>query len=233
MKISKRLKQVDEMVEHGYDHIWDCCCDHGLLGAQLLSRHAGEHIHFVDIVPGLMEHVESNLNKYYAHSSTPWSTHCVDVAELPLEQHTGRHLIIIAGVGGDLTIEFVKAISNKHPKESIDFLLCPVHHHYRVRNQLRSIGFRTMKEALIEENKRFYEIQLVSGSTRNNSFPLVSPVGIDIWKPPSKSQYEIARRYLTKTLSHYKRISKGDNEETQPIVDAYSSIEVQLPPTIS
>ena len=36
------------MIPDGYDHIWDCCCGHGLLGMTLLARHAAEHIHFVE-----------------------------------------------------------------------------------------------------------------------------------------------------------------------------------------
>lgn len=57
MKLSKRLQQIDHMVKHGYDHIWDCCCDHGFLGASLLEREAAAHIHFVDIVPELINNV--------------------------------------------------------------------------------------------------------------------------------------------------------------------------------
>ncbi|HSC68256.1 MAG TPA: SAM-dependent methyltransferase, partial [Cellvibrio sp.] len=54
LKLGKRLQQIELMVTANYDHIWDCCCDHGLLGAALLARKAAPHIHFVDIVPELM-----------------------------------------------------------------------------------------------------------------------------------------------------------------------------------
>ncbi|MDX2422429.1 MAG: SAM-dependent methyltransferase, partial [Amphritea sp.] len=48
MKLSKRLTQIEQLVAPGYTHIWDCCCDHGLLGAALLARHSDAQIHFVD-----------------------------------------------------------------------------------------------------------------------------------------------------------------------------------------
>ncbi|HTG55937.1 MAG TPA: SAM-dependent methyltransferase, partial [Niabella sp.] len=49
----------------GYTHIWDCCCDHGLLGAALLSRQAAAHIHFVDIVPELMHELKNKLQRFF------------------------------------------------------------------------------------------------------------------------------------------------------------------------
>jgi len=51
------------MVTSQYEHIWDCCCDHGLLGYALLSRlnamNIPCNIHFIDIVPPLMAELES------------------------------------------------------------------------------------------------------------------------------------------------------------------------------
>lgn len=53
------------MVTSEYTHIWDCCCDHGLLGAALLSRQAGSYIHFVDIVPELMSELKNKLQRFH------------------------------------------------------------------------------------------------------------------------------------------------------------------------
>ncbi|MGF1696354.1 tRNA (adenine(22)-N(1))-methyltransferase TrmK [Vibrio lamellibrachiae] len=229
MKISKRLKQIDAMVAPGYDHIWDCCCDHGLLGAQLLSRQAGGQVHFVDIVPDLMAQLKANLTKFYSSSPTPWQTHCMDVAKLPLQEYSGNHLVIIAGVGGDLIKELIEAINKSNPYESIDFLLCPVLHHYSVREHLRALGFKSKQETLIEDNRRYYEVQLVTRtSTDNDELPLVSLVGDTIWKSNCDAQQRISKQYLAKTLSHYKRIAKGNHSDTQPIIDAYKRVERQL-----
>ncbi|QSA20815.1 SAM-dependent methyltransferase, partial [Vibrio furnissii] len=38
MKLSKRLQTIEKLVTQHYDHIWDCCCDHGFLGMTLLQR---------------------------------------------------------------------------------------------------------------------------------------------------------------------------------------------------
>ena len=76
VKLSKRLECIKSMIlganveHHGlenqeinsqhYDHIWDCCCDHGLLGRSLLSAYASRPqlsatIHFVDVVRPLIQ----------------------------------------------------------------------------------------------------------------------------------------------------------------------------------
>ncbi len=140
------------MVATTYDHIWDCCCDHGLLGATLLSRQAAPHIHFVDIVPELMRELENKLQHFYPENSEPesntqWQVHCMDVTALPLQKFNGKHLVIIAGVGGDLMAELVKAIFQKNPTLDIDFLLCPVHHQFTLRQQLIQLDFNLKTEA--------------------------------------------------------------------------------------
>ncbi|WP_295890855.1 tRNA (adenine(22)-N(1))-methyltransferase TrmK [uncultured Vibrio sp.] len=227
MKLGKRLKQIDELVDSSYDHIWDCCCDHGFLGAQLLSRGAGGHIHFVDIVENLMAKVESNLQRFFLDSDTPWSVHCIDVATLPLKQHSGRHLIIIAGVGGDLMIDLINSILDRNPAATIDFLLCPVHHQYNVRYCLNKHDFQLRRETLIEENKRYYEILLVSSELDNRESKPIAATGSDIWKPKTSEQFNVATGYLKKTLAHYYRIAQGAGSDHQAVIDAYERVQIE------
>jgi tRNA (adenine22-N1)-methyltransferase len=232
LKLSKRLKQIEQMVTAEYDHIWDCCCDHGFLGAALLSRGLGADIHFVDIVPELMAQLENKLEKFYPHSTdkTRWKTHCIDVAKLPLMQYEGKHLVIIAGVGGDLMMEFINGIYAQYQDVDIDFLLCPVHHQFALRQRLIELDFGLKNEVLIEENKRFYEVIYVSSKRRDNKE--ISPVGDSLWQAASDEQYDseyqkrIAKQYLNKTLSHYQRIQLGNSHKVQHIIDAYNKVNI-------
>ncbi|MDB1124715.1 tRNA (adenine(22)-N(1))-methyltransferase [Vibrio algarum] len=217
MKLSKRLTQIEQMVTSGYAHIWDCCCDHGFLGAALLSRHATTPIHFVDIVPELMAELKNKLHRFYTNSR--WETHCLDVAKLPLEQYKGNHLIIIAGVGGDLMIQFIEAIYQKHSGVDIDFLLCPVHHQYALRQKLIELKFGLKNEVLIEDNQRFYEVIHISSVLDGND--KISPIGDRIWQSDSDKQTDIIGQYLDKTLNHYQRIGRGNRANVQHIIDAY------------
>jgi tRNA (adenine22-N1)-methyltransferase len=215
------------MVTSDYTHIWDCCCDHGLLGSALLSRLAAPYIHFVDIVPDLMNELENKLQRFYPNSPSKWQIHCLDVEALPIEQDEGKNLVIIAGVGGDLTTQFVNAIHQNHSTKNIDFLLCPVHHQFTLRQQLIQLDFSLKNEVLVEENKRFYEILLVSSSTNTDEKQSkISPVGELIWQANTVEQSKITVNYLNKTLNHFQRMQRGNNADIQHVIDAYRSVNI-------
>lgn len=212
------------MVGDGYQHIWDCCCDHGLLGATLLKQNEAT-IHFVDIVPTLMAQLDVKLQHFFADSAHQWQTHCMDVSLLPLNHYQGKHLVIIAGVGGDLMLELVTKIHQRHPTLDIDFLLCPVHHQYTLRHQLNALEFSMKHEVLVEENKRFYEIMLVNN--RLDTAAPVSLVGDLIWQSDCPQQYQTCHRYLNTLLTHYQRAQSSHPAEILPIIERYQSVNVQ------
>lgn len=223
MKLGKRLKQIDSLVQASeYSHIWDCCCDHGFLGMSLLNRQAAPNIHFVDIVPELINPLTDQLNQFFPAQST-WQTHCLDSAQLPLQQYSGKQLVIIAGVGGDLTIQLIQDIVQKHPHLEIDFLLCPVRQLYELRQVLITMKMGLMSEVLVKENNHFYEILLLAST--NNLSPShkpdsqhksVSPTGDILWRGETAEAQQVAKEYLNKTLRHYKRMQQGLNS---PVVD--------------
>lgn len=215
------------MVTSGYTHVWDCCCDHGFLGASLLSRQAAANIHFVDIVPDLMKNVENKLQQFYVNSLSNWKTHCLDVAKLPLEKYEGKHLIIIAGIGGELMIQFINDIHQRHPGLAIDFLLCPVNHQFALRKKLIELEFSLKNEVLVEDNRRFYEVILVS--TISDCNRKISAVGDVIWQPTTAKEISVVKQYLKKTLNHYRRVQKGSTENFEHIISAYVSKEKYLP----
>ncbi|MGF1748356.1 tRNA (adenine(22)-N(1))-methyltransferase [Vibrio cionasavignyae] len=224
MKLSKRLSQIDRMIASNYTHIWDCCCDHGFLGAALLDRNAAKHIHFVDIVPKLMTALEDKLEQFYATCPSEYYVHCIDVAKLPLSDYKGKHLVVIAGVGGDLMMDFVSRLCQRYPQLDIDFLLCPVHHQYALRQTLIESGLRLLSEALVEDNRRFYEVILVT--TNADQGNILSPVGKELWQTRSPEHTAMAENYLDKTLRHYKRIQSGGKSDVSTILEAYKQISV-------
>ena len=232
MKLGIRLKKIASLVTQDYDHIWDCCCDHGLLGMSLLTQQPNSTVHCVDIVPELIQAIDKRLNE---HSKQPpekpflgsWQTHCISTSDLPLESNPGKHLIIIAGVGGDLMINFIETINARHPLMKIDFILCPVHHLYNVRTTLQALDFKLKHEKLAKENHRFYEI--IYASNKANSHKQqdnISAVGQQIWHNQDQSNHCDALEYVSKTLDHYHRIARGNNDDTiKHIIEAYSLIK--------
>ncbi|MGR6831673.1 tRNA (adenine(22)-N(1))-methyltransferase [Aliivibrio wodanis] len=205
MKLSSRLDTIKNKVTDHYDHIWDCCCDHGQLGIALLASQPMSVIHFVDVVDELMVELESQLQKHASAIQSQWQVHCMNVAKLPLVKGE-KNLIIIAGVGGDLLIELVKSIQNRNQGAEQEFILCPVLHNHMVRCELIEMGFGLVSETLVKENKRFYEVLHVSNQTSK----ILTAVGSEMWDLSDSDHQE----YLNKTISHYQRMEvspKGMN----------------------
>jgi len=241
-KLSNRLKKIDNMVSSRYQNIWDCCCDHGLLGLALLKRKAANTIHFVDIVPSLTSHLEALLQKHFNSNDYEqrWQVHCIDVAKLPLSPKS-KNLIIIAGVGGELLIEFIEKIvedfQKKTPTDSLkelEFILCPVHHNYQVRQALISHNFSLLEECIITENKRFYEVihvkkQFSLSTNPHSTMNKISVTGDIMWDFSCKSH----QQYLAKTISHFQRmlLAAKPNEKVtlNNIIEQYSALNSTAP----
>ena len=200
MKLSSRLDTIKNKVTKQYDHIWDCCCDHGQLGIALLASQLKSVIHFVDVVDvvdDLMVELECQLQKHALNVRSQWQVHCMDVAQLPLVKDK-KNLIIIAGVGGDLLIDLVRSIQFSNQGIELEFILCPVLHNYRVRSELIEKGFGLISETLIKENKRFYEVLHVSNQVTKS----LTAIGSEMWDLPDSDHQE----YLDKTIAHYQRM---------------------------
>jgi len=215
LKLGKRLKALDQLVENSFDHIWDCCCDHGYLGRAILARQEQQHVHFVDCIDTITDSLRGQLLAENAQLKTKslstWHVHTMDVLDLPLLDYDKKaaHLIIIAGVGGQLTLTMVKHLWRKYSAYNIQFLLCPVHHQYELRAGLQITSLKVVDELLVSENNRFYEIMLLAN--RAKALLPLTPVGSKLWQYSDTeslskdSQYMLMRQYLMKTIAHYQR----------------------------
>ncbi|MCW8995458.1 MAG: tRNA (adenine(22)-N(1))-methyltransferase TrmK [Psychromonas sp.] len=219
--MGRRLQQIEAMIARQYTHIWDCCCDHGQLGFSLLNAQAAQTVHFVDIVPKLLEQIEQTLRKYWQGDNKSWQVHCTDAGKLPIKQFSGepqtdKHLLIIAGIGGDLVIELLQSLLSVTAGYHVEYILCPVHHNYKVRQFLIKNHFMLINEALVFENKRGYEILHVSLEARQ---PL-SPVGSVMWDFSDPLHLD----YLHKTIRHYQRIAKNPDMDVTAIINQYQRL---------
>jgi len=226
LKLRKRLKHIEYLVENDYDHIWDCCCDHGFLGTSLLKKASGRTIHFVDVVPEIITQLEDKLERHYSDFKSHWQTHCIDASKLPLKKYKGKHLIIIAGIGGDLTCRMIEALQREHPHTEIDYLLCPVNRQFALRQKLIELNFSLKDEVLIEDKKRFYEIIFVSNSKSEGVS--ISRTGEKVWYFNTTEQENTVNSYLRKTLDYYQLIQQNRGDNVDHIIDAYREVRSLL-----
>jgi len=202
MKLNKRLLALSEMVTESYSVVWDCCCDHGLLGIKILSDGVIKQVNFVDVVPEIIQHLTDRLTQYAHHlpADAKWQTLCDDVVNIPLNKHaqTGkRQLVILSGVGGELIISMLSDLIKRYDGEAIDYLLCPVQHTYKLRDRLISLGFKLKQQQLLIENKRGYELLLIN----QQQGKAITLTGENMWLPISAH-----RDYLAKLIAHYQRV---------------------------
>ncbi|MCV6590054.1 MAG: tRNA (adenine(22)-N(1))-methyltransferase TrmK [Marinobacterium sp.] len=221
VKLTPRLAQLAAMVRTPYPHIWDCCCDHGYLGMTLLARPCGGIVHFVDVVPELMQQLECQLQRFFPRSDggaegAQWQSHCDDVGQLTLPPTDVPQLLLIAGVGGELTAELVTAVLAANPEQPLEFLLCPVRHQYPLRQQLIQLGLKCLDEQLIEDNRRYYEILHLS----TESGMELTPTGNVMWDFGDPMH----QRYLQQVIAHYQRLALGHPAQCLPILTAYQSL---------
>lgn len=230
VKLGKRLQALDAMVAAGYDQIWDGCCDHGLLGAALLARGAAPLIHFVDLVPELMQQLEQQLQRFFPPAAATadngfqprWQVHCRDLTTLALDAAGGRQLLIIAGVGGDLMARMVEGLCLTNPNLSFDLLLCPANHAYNLRAALIALGLGLKREQLVADNRRYYELLLLT--TEAGVGRPVSPAGDQLWQSSTPEQAANAARYRHQSLRHYQRMQLSQGERVQPQIEAYQRL---------
>lgn len=175
----------------------------------------------------LIENINDELNNdpRFA-SSSRWFTHTLDSAQLPLQKNQ-THLVIIAGVGGDLLLKLVQDILKKHPKNTkIDFILCPVRQLHKVRFGLTELNLRLIDEQLIKEFAQYYEVLHVSNHKEGKD---ISLIGECMWDLNRHTDQE----YLAKNIKHYGNMCKQVEQDgahtlnAQHIYNLYRALEVK------
>jgi tRNA (adenine22-N1)-methyltransferase len=215
VKLGRRLRRLDTMLEQPYSIIWDCCCDHGLLGMSLLQRKLAGKVVFVDILSPQMALLEQDLQGRFPPDEFNWQVICQDLKDLEVPEVESQ-LFIIAGVGGNKTIQFIESLCAAMPGLPFDLLLCSVHGNYAVRQALIEHGFGLKQEQIILENNRFYEAIYVS---QNSTQPIVATGG-SMWDRLNLDH----QQYWQKTLAHYRKKAAADPAVFASIVADYESL---------
>lgn len=219
MKLSNRLDAINSLINQSYDVIWDCCCDHGLLGMAVLKRGIAKKVVFVDIVPSLMSELNMTLTRFAdSQSCSDWQVMCKDVGSITLEKNA-KQLVIIAGVGGKLLLKLIQQIVANHTKQElakISFIVCPVHHTYSLREGLSELNLGLISEQIIVENKRFYEVLQLSFACKK----LITNTGSAMWDFTDINH----GLYLKKLLAHYRRMTHQNTEYYDKVVKDYKQL---------
>lgn len=216
LKLPIRLNALLEMIQYPYDHIWDCCCDHGYLGRAILTSDRLALVHFLDVVAPIVLKLEQDLISSGVDASR-WQTHVEDLMHLSLPKTDNKQLLIIAGVGGDLTVELVSAVLRNNPEAKLEFLLSPVRQLNKVRVEMADLGLGLVAERLVKDAGRYYELIHISTSEPKR----ISPVGEQMWDLAEADHQE----YLLQNIQHYQRMKGPQSSVAASALAAYVAIK--------
>jgi len=202
-RLGKRLAALRDAVTEDYDDIWDVCCDHGFLGESLLLLDRVKHLHLVDQLPVITKQLEERFNKY---PEEQYSIYTCAGEELVFYKNR-KTLVIISGVGGETVVDILSALAVNNDLKGIDFLLSPANHAYQLRAYLRQQHYGLIKESVVFERRRGYELLSVR---LDSSLPLVGEVG-EVWN----LKHHHHRKHIEGLLAHYRKRMKNSSQRVQ------------------
>lgn len=198
-KLGPKLQKIFELITPEYSEVWDTCCDHGKLGMAVLESNKSNVVHFVDQVPSIINELENKLLNIASLTRERYKLHGCPAENLQVSS-SGKTLICICGVGGEVVIKIMQSLLKNNDLAHCDFLLSPQYHLFEVRRFLKEKGFNLKKEELSFEGKFGRELLLVSLSEGEE----IDPIGSKLFD----SSDERHQNYLKNIVSHLEK--KGD-----------------------
>ncbi len=196
-QLTPRLNAIFKIVKktqknQTYSVIWDCCCDHGYLGIKVLRENLCEKIIFVDKLPHIIENLSLTLAPF---NSGKHELKAMDAGDLEFDPQC-KHLVILAGVGGETSVEIVESIEKNYSHVHIDYLFCPSARQKELREYLTDQQFGLLSEHLVGEKKRYYEILFVRQPARACELAAV-PLSCNLWDDENVDQQRFLKKMNT------------------------------------
>lgn len=152
MKLSKRLETVASFAGRGI-RIADVGTDHGYIPIALVKENLVKNAIAMDIRPGPLERAREHIRQYGLENRI--ETRLSDGVERLAAGEADA--VIIAGMGGELVIHILEG--GRHLWDFVEhWILSPQSELDKVRKYLAANGFEIVKEAMVEEDKKYYTV---------------------------------------------------------------------------
>ncbi len=162
MELSNRMKAVAQMVPAGHIAA-DVGCDHGFVSVYLAQRGICPFVYAVDVRPGPLAgakaHIlESGLSDQIITVLSDGLQNVPVGKDAPLlPACPGADVMIVAGMGGRLTVRILEGFPEKTAQLSW-LILEPQSEVWLVRRWLRGNGFVITQEAMVLEEGKYYPV---------------------------------------------------------------------------
>lgn len=197
-RLSKRLKAIFQLVDPGNAEVHDLCCDHGDLGIRVAQEELAQRIILLDRVPSIIENLTIRLKTTDIPSHIKILALCEDATKN--QRNLKNSTAIIAGVGESTAISIV----DKIVFDSQSSLILAVHsENFHLRKQLIKRGLKLVKEEVVEDKGKYYELIKVSMTAPKE----IGPIGDEMWSAHNPASLGLLNKrigYLEKKLSHEK-----------------------------
>lgn len=156
MELTPRLRKIAEEICPG-ETVGDIGTDHGYLPIYLIQNRIAKTVIATDINQEPLNAAVKNIRSYGLENNIQTK---LGPGTIPLEAET-LDAVIIAGMGGKLITEILK--NSRVLKISVDrLILQPMQQQEELRKYLFTEGYIILKDFLVEEGRRIYEILVVS-----------------------------------------------------------------------
>lgn len=191
--LGKRLSALYELVDADNNHFYDLCCDHGHLG---LAVHLNKH----PLKTTLNDRVRTICEDLIKITSdiTIGEINVLnkDASKIKLEIKYPK-FIVIAGIGGPLTIKILESLGPQLA-DTDTLLLSPHTKIHEFRKYLMDKDFNLIEEEYCFENGKHYEILKVCKRTTGSK---ISHIGEKLWNNFDKNR----NNYLCETIGYYEQ----------------------------
>lgn len=164
MNISNRIKNIVDAIQ--YETLADIGTDHGYIPIYACKLLKVKMAIACDINKGPLQNAKLNISVYNMHKQIETR---LGSGLTPLQKGEVQ-TVTIAGMGGDLIIDILKASTDILPSLS-QIIVQPQSSVSKVRKYMHSIGFKIINEYFIkEENKYYTVINCIKGREEVYSF---------------------------------------------------------------
>ena len=201
MKLSNRLKAIGEWIDKA-QVVGDIGSDHGYLMAYLAQNNKIEKGIASDINEGPVNNCKQTIALYdlsdrievrLGGGFQPYKVGELDLA-------------VIAGMGGELIVEIFKA-SPEIVQDISAFILQPMTGQEVLRSFLLENNFNIIKEKVVWEDRRCYEILYVCHGKTDIDLETIEPLKLEIGLKMNENDAYL--RFLDKKIEKYQKIMKN------------------------
>lgn len=216
MKLSERLLTIANLVPNN-SIVADIGTDHGYIPAYLIENNISKKVIGTDISRGSLDKIVEYVKKLGLEDKV--DTRLGDGLEVikPYEVDT----VIIAGMGGLLIRDILE--KDKNVTDSItDFILQPMVASKELRQYLVENNFEIIKEELVKEENKYYEIIYVKkgkSHIEKEIYYEISPILIENKHPLLKEFVE------NKIMAAEKILIEIEGKDTEKSKERYLNLE--------